>query len=94
MRLTLVSNHRNLEVRQHARFSYACSSADRKPHPPSLSCEKRIEKGDMYVAVVAWEPAAGRAVPLMKVDKSKFCVHCALSSFVDLKIGAAHAQPA
>lgn len=86
MRLTLVSNHRNLEVRQHARFIYHCDGADHKPHPPSPQCEKRILKGDMYVAQVEWQQQHGRAVPLMKVDIGKFCVHCALSAFVDIKI--------
>ena len=93
MPLTLHSNHKHLEVRQHARFTYAC---DGKPSIPvkddgSQTCSLVINKGDQYVAAIDWKPQRGRAVPLTKVDIGKYCVHCALRKFVDIKIGETHA---
>lgn len=81
MRLTLVSNHRNLEVRHHARFSYRCSGGK------SPSCTGQILKNELYVARIEWTPQRGRAIPLsIKTDVGKYCAHCALAHFTDIRI--------
>jgi hypothetical protein len=95
MPLTLHSNHRNLEIRPHAKFPYKCSGArDHPERSASPECTRFIPKGALYVAEVHWVP---RAVPRgtnVKMDKGKFCVHCALAKFVDIKIGPDHASSA
>lgn len=94
MRLTLVSNHRNLEVRKQARFSYHCDGKSRLPVkglPNVPECSGRISKGEMYVALVEWLPQSGRAVPLsVKTDTGKYCAHCALALFHDIKVSEVH----
>jgi hypothetical protein len=82
MPLTLVSNHRNLEIRNHSRYTYLCDGG------LSPTCSEFIRKGDQYVAQVEWRVA--RVVPSVKIDTGKFCVHCALTKFVDIKIAGGH----
>jgi hypothetical protein len=96
MPLELVSNHRLLEVRQHARFSYRCDGFEHLPSRASPTCERVIAKGHMYVAKVEWrkdrrDPYAGASLDT-KVDIGKFCAHCALALFVDIKIAGNHAS--
>lgn len=87
LRLTLVSKHRNLEVRNRARFTYACDGRPNLPIKGQVSgCVGRIAKGEMYVARIEWAPQRGRAVPLVKTDTGKYCAHCALALFTDIKI--------
>jgi len=91
MPLQLVSNHRLLEVRQHARHSYRCDG-HHKDFPnlsSSPECEAVIQKGKMYVAKVEWEPQ--KIGPHRKIDAGKYCAHCALALFADIKIAGGHA---
>jgi hypothetical protein len=84
MPLQLVSNHRLLEVRGHARHSYRCDGFEHSPSPASPSCDKVIQKGQQYVAKVEWQHVGFGE--LRKADIGKFCAHCALVLFVDIKI--------
>jgi hypothetical protein len=93
MPLSLHSNHRNLEVRPHARFNYKCDGArDHPERSASPECSRFIHKGQLYVAQTEWVPLPlPRLGVNVKKDVGKFCIHCALAKFVDIKIGAAHA---
>ncbi len=86
MPLTLRSNHPLLEVRAHARLMYRCDGSPMR-RLRSEQCITFIQKGEMYVAEIKWLPRGIRGC-LVKTDIGKYCAHCALKHFVDIKIAS------